>query len=129
MQYLYQAEMTGQTGEQALSRFWHHFQEGKKLPAYLRQLVQGVHDHCAELDAWIARFSEHWRLERMAAVDRNLLRLATFELLYSPRVPPKVIINEAVELGKRYGTDESGAFVNGILDSIWKTVRQQEQSH
>jgi N utilization substance protein B len=70
------------------------------------------------LDALINRLSEHWRLERMGAVDRNLLRLAAYELLYQHNIPPKVVINEAIELAKRYGTEDSGAFVNGILDQV-----------
>ena len=87
-------------------------------PAYLRELVAGVASHQEELDALIVRYSEHWRLERMTVVDRNLLRLAIFELLYQAKVPPKVVLNEAVELAKRFGSDDSSAFVNGILDRI-----------
>ncbi len=87
-------------------------------PAYLRKLSVGVAAHLEELDALIARYSEHWRLERMTVVDRNLLRLAAYELLYQAKIPPKVVINEAVELAKRFGSDDSGAFVNGILDQI-----------
>ncbi len=70
------------------------------------------------MDALIRHFSEHWRLERMGAVDRNLLRLAAYELLYQHKIPPKVVINEAIEMAKRYGTEDSGAFVNGILDQV-----------
>ena len=88
------------------------------MPAYLRELVAGVASHQEELDALIVRFSEHWRLERMTVVDRNLLRLAAYELLYQAKVPPKVVINEAVEMAKRYGSEDSGAFINGILDQI-----------
>lgn len=88
-------------------------------PAYLQHLVRGVASHLEELDALIVRYSEHWRLERMTLVDRNLLRLAAFELLFKKgRVPPKVVINEALELAKRYGSEDSGAFVNAILDQI-----------
>ncbi len=68
-------------------------------------------------------FRRHWRLERMAAIDRAILRLAVFELLHCPEVPPKVAVNEAVELGKRFGAENSGAFINGILDSFLKTLR------
>ena len=118
LQFLYQAEFAGERREEEVARFWQHFQKGNQTPAYLLQLVEGVAAHLEELDALIARYSEHWRLERMAAVDRNLLRLAAYELLYQPQVPPKVVINEAVELAKRYGTEVSGAFVNGILDRI-----------
>ena len=118
LQFLYQAEFAGQRREEELASFWRHFRKGNKTPAYLLQLVQGVAANLEELDALISRYSEHWRLERMAAVDRNLLRLAAYELLYQPQIPPKVAINEAVELAKQYGTEDSGAFVNGILDRI-----------
>jgi len=118
LQFLYQAEFAGPGRGLEVTQFWRHFRKGEKAPAYLLQLVQGVTTHREELDALITRHSEHWRLERMAAVDRNLLRLAAYELLYEPKIPPKVVINEAVELAKLYGTEDSGAFVNGILDRI-----------
>jgi N utilization substance protein B len=128
LQFLYQAEFAGQRREIEVARFWRHFHKGSKTPAYLLRLVEGVTNHLAELDALIGRYSEHWRLERMAAVDRNLLRLAAFELLYEPRVPPKVVINEAVELAKRFGTEASGAFVNGILDRIRQAAGREIQA-
>ncbi|MDP3182469.1 MAG: transcription antitermination factor NusB [Desulfobaccales bacterium] len=118
LQFLYQREFAGQRREDELNGFWSHFQKEAKPPDYLTALVTGVASHQPELDALIARYSEHWRLERMGAVDRNLLRLAIYELLYQPEIPPKVVINEAVELAKKYGTEASGAFVNGLLDRI-----------
>ena len=112
--------MSGSACPGGLERFWSHFHpEGPGVPAYLRKLVGGAAAHQEELDALIARYSEHWRLERMTLVDRNLLRLAAFELLFkTSKVPPKVVINEAIEMAKRYGSDDSGPFVNGILDQI-----------
>ncbi|MBI4644372.1 MAG: transcription antitermination factor NusB [Deltaproteobacteria bacterium] len=118
LQFLYQAEFAGERRAAEVAQFWRHFRKGNQTPTYLLQLVEGVAAHLEELDGLISRYSEHWRLERMAAVDRNLLRLAAFELLYEPQIPPKVVINEAVELAKLYGTEGSGAFVNGILDRI-----------
>ncbi len=118
LQFLYQAEFCGQRRAAEVTAFWQHFRKGTKAPAYLLELVEGVTAHLEELDALIVRHSEHWRLERMAAVDRNLLRLAAYELLYRPEIPPKVVINEAVEMAKTYGSEGSGAFVNGILDRI-----------
>jgi N utilization substance protein B len=119
LQFLYQADFYGDRSREDVERFWSHFHpEGPGVPAYLKELVNGVAAHREELDALIARYSEHWRLERMTVVDRNLLRLAAFELLYQPKIPPKVVINEAVELAKRFGSEDSGAFVNGILDQI-----------
>jgi len=118
LQFLYQAEFAGPCQPEAVERFWHHFQAEGAPPAYLEALVSGVADHLEELDAFIVRYSEHWRLSRMTIVDRNLLRLAIYELLYQPEIPPKVVINEAVEMAKRYGSEASGGFVNGILDQV-----------
>ncbi len=121
LQFLYQAEFVGSRSREDLEGFWAHFHpEGPGVPAYLKELIAGVASHLEELDALIVRYSEHWRLERMTVVDRNLLRLAAFELLYQPKIPPKVVIHEAVELAKRYGSEDSGAFINGILDQIQK---------
>ncbi len=93
-------------------------------PAYLRN-GGGVTSHLEELDVFIVRYSEHWRLERMTIVDRNLLRLAIYELLYQPNIPVKVVINEAVEMAKRYGSEASGGFVNGILDQVRMSVGRE----
>jgi N utilization substance protein B len=125
LQFLYQAEFSEGRGPEDLERFWRHFQKEGEVPAFLQELVAGVAAHLLELDALIARHSEHWRLERMTVVDRNLLRLAIFELLYQPEIPPKVVINEAVEMAKRYGTEASGAFVNGILDQVREALGRE----
>ncbi len=120
LQFLYQHEVTAEFGDAAVARFRENFYPEERLPAYFSRLVYGVRGHAPELDAYISRFSEHWRLERMALIDRNLLRLAIFELLFCPQVPPKVVINEALELAKKYGGEDSAAFVNGILDRVWE---------
>ena len=125
LQFLYQAEFFAGRRPEDLDRFWSHFQPGETTPPYLQELVAGVAAHLEELDALIVRYSEHWRLERMTVVDRNLLRLAIYELLYQPRIPSKVVINEAVELAKRYGSEASGAFVNGILDQVRLAVGRE----
>jgi len=119
LQFLYQGDVAGGRSSEDLDRFWSHFHpKAAGVPSYLRTLAAGVAAHGEELDALIVRYSEHWRLERMSVVDRNLLRLAAFEILYQAKVPPKVAINEAVELAKRFGSEDSGAFVNGILDKL-----------
>jgi N utilization substance protein B len=122
LQCLYYIEVGDHHEETAAAAFWEHFHPQDKASAYFFRLVSGVRTHQEELDAYISRFSEHWRLERMAAVDRAILRLALFELLHCPEVPPKVAVNEAVELGKRFGAENSGAFINGILDSFLKST-------
>ena len=124
LQLLYQAEYLGHRQGEVI-RFYRHFRERDQVPAYLVKLVEGVTAHQEELDALIRQHSEHWRLERMAAVDRNLLRLALYELLHQPAIPAKVVINEAVELAKRYGSEESGSFINGILDRIRQDVGRE----
>ncbi|MFP3867753.1 MAG: transcription antitermination factor NusB [Desulfobacteraceae bacterium] len=125
LQCLYLGEMAGPFDESLSNHYWQYFHQGRKPSAYFKQLVEGVADHREELDALITRFSEHWRVERMTAIDRNVLRLAIFELLYLPQAPPKAVINEAIELAKRYSTEDSGAFINGILDRIWKARGEQ----
>jgi N utilization substance protein B len=87
-------------------------------PGYYGDTLRGVWEHREEIDDLIRQAAEHWRLERMALVDRNILRLGAYEIRHSGDVPYVVAINEAVDLGKRYGSEESGAFINGILDKI-----------
>jgi len=125
LQFLYQAEFGGGRRPEDITFFWRHFQKRETVPSYLQELVTGVATHQEELDALIVRYSEHWRLERMTVVDRNLLRLAIYELLYQLHIPPKVVINEAVEMAKRYGSEASGAFVNGLLDRIREAVGRE----
>ena len=94
----------------------------------MERLVQGVLDHCEELDRLIGQYSENWRLDRIAPIDRTILRLAIFEFLYCEDIPVKVTLNEAVDLGKRYGSENSGGFINGILDRILnEVVRKHSQ--
>lgn len=81
-------------------------------------LAAGTCKNLPHIDEIIGKFSEHWRLSRMSSIDRNIMRLSVYELIYLSNIPPAVTINEAVELGKKYGTEESGAFINGILDKI-----------
>jgi transcription antitermination protein NusB len=128
LQILYQLDVQEQLGDaQAIGMFWRNFAsaaEGEgatlddlgEIQPFAEKLVHGVRDHLAELDAQIQSASRNWRLERMARVDRNLLRLALYELKFGSDVPAKVAINEAIEIAKRFGTNESSAFVNGILD-------------
>ena len=91
---------------------------GLSVQDFAEELVQGVKGHQEEIDAMLGRYSTNWKVSRMALVDRNILRMACFELLHLPDVPPKVTLNEAVEIAKRYGSTDSSAFINGILDRI-----------
>jgi len=85
---------------------------------YAERLLRGAIQHTAEIDALISSQAENWRLERMPAVDRNILRLAVFELLYEDDVPHLVVLDEAIELAKKYGSEQSGRFINGLLDGL-----------
>ena len=100
-----------------------NFRPSKAVRAFSRELVRGVLGKREELDGLIKRSSKNWRLERMSPVDRNILRVAVFEILYLQDIPPKVSIDEGVELGKKFGTEESGSFINGILDHIFNSMQ------
>ena len=105
--------------EEALARFWRSFEPvEREVRETAEALVRGVAAHRREIDDAIEAVSVNWRLDRMAKVDRNVLRLAVHELLHRPDVPVKVAIDEAIELGKKFGSESSGAFVNGVLDRI-----------
>lgn len=98
---------------------------GMSIRPFSRRLVLGVCETRPALDEFIGNASENWRLDRMSRLDRTILRLATFELLYLEDVPPKVSIDEAVELGKKYGAEDSGSFINGILDNVYNTLLRE----
>lgn len=119
VQALYQLDVAASDLDEALARFWRNFEPvEREVREMAEELVRGVAAHRREIDELIEGASANWRLDRMARVDRNVLRLAVHELLHLPDVPVKVVINEAIELGKKYGSESSGAFVNGVLDGI-----------
>ncbi len=124
LRLLYQADITSADPKDILEGFlvdYPDINEDPSLRAFASELVTLFSERREEVDAVLASSATNWQLDRMAAVDRNILRLAAIELLFRQDVPPKVAINEAVELAKRYGDLESGKFVNGILDNIHKT--------
>jgi len=120
LQALYQVDVASAEPLDALAHAWKSEEEAADADAhaFAEQLVKGVLERLAEIDQRIEATSHHWRVERMAKVDRNVLRLAVWELTQTPETPRKVVLNEAVELAKTFGSEESGAFVNGILDKI-----------
>ena len=118
MQALFYMDMRNKASVEMLEHFCENFSPPKKSRPFFRKLVNGVLEARDELDALIERFSKNWDINRMSCVDRNVMRIAVFELLYCDDIPPKVSINEAVDVGKKFGTEESGAFINGIMDSI-----------
>lgn len=95
--------------------------------SFFLTLVQGVEEKEREIDKLIAEVTEGWPLQRMATIDRNILRMATYEILFLPEIPPSVSINEAVELGKKYGTEESGKFINGVLGRLVRYLEKKQE--
>ena len=124
LQCLYQIDQSGNR-EFDIEQMSGHFDVMKKAAPYAQELVLGINDNLLELDAVIEKYAKNWRLSRMAVIDRNLLRLATFELMHKEDIPASVIINEVLEIAKRYSTDEAAPFINGILDPLAKNVRQE----
>jgi N utilization substance protein B len=120
LQALYQGELAGKNGLLDFEEFCAHFQVNKKSIPYAKKLMDGVHEKGDVLNQLISKYAENWRLERMSLIDRNILRLAVYEVHFQNDVPVSVAINEAVEIAKRYSTDDSGPFINGILDAMAK---------
>jgi N utilization substance protein B len=118
LQALFCMDMTGDTSEEMLQRFCDHYVPPAKARPFFLELIRGVIGSRALIDQLIERFSRNWRLSRMSCVDRNIMRIAVYEMLFCGDIPAKVSINEAIDIGKKYGTEESGAFINGILDSV-----------
>jgi N utilization substance protein B len=126
LQVLYQQEQNPGQAPAEVARFIERRLREPKLCAFARALVDGVREHQGRIDGVISDVAENWRIDRMAAIDRNILRLGAFELLYCPDVPAKVAINEALELAKRYSTAQSSRFVNGILDRLQAAASKAE---
>ncbi len=123
LQLLYQRDVTGVPLEQAQEAFWRLRSTAEATRSLVERLARGVLDHAVEIDAAIQAASLNWRLERIGAVDRCILRVATYELLYEAETPTPVIINEAIELAKRFCEADAQAFVNGVLDAVGKCAR------
>lgn len=117
LQFLYQADLVGSAPEEA-EGFLREEERDLETRGFARRLVDGVGENASAIDERIQAVAQNWNISRMAVLDRNILRLGVHELLYCPDIPPKVAINEAIEMGKRFSTQNSGAFINGILDKI-----------
>ena len=118
VQYLYQLDIHGDPTADLRSEFWKLREGTDKVRAFAEALVNGVIRHQPELDERIRKYAQNFILERLTVVDRNILRLAIFEMFHNLEVPPIVAINEAIELAKRLGGQDSGKFVNGVLDKV-----------
>jgi N utilization substance protein B len=123
---LFQMDLARTSPEDAFGSFWADQQGTEDLRAFAEALVRGVARERRFLDSVVAGSAEHWRIERMAVVDRNVLRMAVYEMLFDPEMPPVVAIDEAIELARKFGSEESGAFINGILDAVRKRFESGE---
>lgn len=122
IQYLFGHESLGEaeTDEEILVLFWQLRDAKAKVREFAEELIKGVRDHQEEIDEAIAASLVNFRMERLTPVDRNILRLGTYEIRYADYIPPQAALNEAIEVAKRFGTEESPKFVNGVLDRILK---------
>jgi N utilization substance protein B len=122
LQILFQLEFNDLTPQEASGQYWKGKREPREIREYADWLVEGVLAGRTDLDEIIQESSQNWRIERMAVVDRNILRMAVFEFLNEKHIAPAIIINEAIEIAKKYGGREAATFVNGVLDSIRKKL-------
>jgi N utilization substance protein B len=118
LQLLFALDFNQQEIHQTTELFWLGLSVPDEVRQFSDELIFGVHHQLDTIDDLLSKFSENWTIDRMTGVDRNILRMAVFELLHRPEIPKNVTINEAVEIGKKFGSEDSGAFVNGILDRI-----------
>ena len=125
---LFQIDLTGVSPAEVFSQFWIAQPVSDEGRTFAENLVEGVTRRRRSIDAVVAGCSEHWRVERMAVVDRNVLRMAVYEMLSHPETSHVVVIDEAIEVAKKFGGEESGAFVNGVLDAIRRSVERGEVS-
>lgn len=110
-----------------LKHFWTEYQPDDEVKDFAEEIIKGTYKHLEKIDALIRQCAKNWSLDRMAVVDRNVLRMAVYEILYRLDIPTSVTINEAIEIAKKFGTDESGAFVNGILDRVARETGKLEE--
>ena len=125
LQTLYLIDMCGLSCKEASDVIWSNLQEPEKVRSFSGKLANGASEHKDQIDELIVQYAENWELSRMASIDRNILRLSAYELMFCTDTPISVIIDEAVEIAKKFSTIDSGKFVNGILDKI-KTQRKSE---
>ncbi len=128
MQALFCMDMSCAFSKEVLDDYCNCFTPDQRSLPFFDHLVNGIMEHRAKIDTIIEQYSNNWKMSRMACVDRNVLRIAVYELLYCTDIPSKVSINEAIDIGKKFGTPESGAFINGILDGIRLAIENGQVS-
>jgi transcription antitermination protein NusB len=127
LQMLYQWDMTREPMDRVAGLFWQVRSGTDEMKAMAERLARGAQSELERLDEAIGSALTRWRFERVAPLDRNVMRIAAYELLREPQTPPAVVIDEAVELAKRFGEEDSPAFVNGVLDAVRRAMRDKEQ--
>ncbi len=123
IQFLYLSEMNEGDLKAQLENFWESNACQPDVQSFSEDILNNIFDHKKEIDARLEKYSDNWTLSRMTVIDRNLLRLAASELMYSTSVPPKVAIDEAVEIAKKFGSEDSPNFINGVLDRLLKELK------
>ena len=128
LKILYRVEISKESVDSSLQDFWSKSAESvnKEAHDFADSLVKGTCENLIAIDEVISKYADNWSISRMAVIDRNILRFAAYELLFAPEIPPKVTINEAIDIAKRYGDSESGKFVNGVLDKINKDIAKKK---
>ena len=127
LQVLYEMDILKVDAKEAIQLFWDNFNVPDNVKDFSVHLIEGTWDRLEEIDKVIKDCSENWSLDRMAKVDKSILRMSVFELLYCDDIPPKVTLNEAIDLGKEYGSENSGSFINGILDALYAKIRSENK--
>jgi len=128
LQVLYALDVLEINAKEGMELFWNNFNAPEEARPFASTLIEGAWDNSKQIDELISTCSENWTISRMSIVDKNILRMAVYELLHFPDIPPKVTLNEAIDLGKMYGSENSGSFINGILDAIYIKLHMNNES-
>ena len=128
LRILYRLEFDNRPLEETIDQYWENKRAHREIREYSTWLVSGIISYQKKIDTIIQQASEHWRISRMVLIDRNIIRIAAFELLFEENIAPAIIINEAIEIAKMYSGDEAATFVNGILDAIRKNLKKIKKS-
>jgi transcription antitermination protein NusB len=127
LRMLYQLETNGNDPERALAAYCESFPYQPDVVNYTKSILAGVKQERERIDSYIRDACENWKLERITYVDKGIMRVSVYEMLFSPDVPPKVAIDEALELAKKYGSDESREFINGVLDKVMRDHYKEKE--
>ena len=125
LKFLYQFELNGGDLDEQIKLFLERNSSQEDVANFMKELVVSLIDKMEEIDEIIQKFSDHWILDRMTVIDRNILRMGACELLFNFSTPPKVVINEAIDIAKKYGNEDSPEFINGVLDKVYNEIGQK----